>query len=108
VAVADDVLACAETQFKTAGYATHRDVSTPREIRADREMSIAGDAYELNVAGAFLSPVGGNPNVLGFWVSAETREFRSRDYNVGYTLRMFPRGDVVQVTHAVMTTCTRK
>ena len=108
VALAEDVLAWAEEQFRTAGYATLRDVRTPLVILAERETSTNGDAYELNVAGAHLGSVDGNPNVLLLWVSAETRAFRSRGYNVGYELRPTPRGDVLQLAQGVMATCAKK
>jgi hypothetical protein len=103
-ALAEDVLGCAEDQFRAAGYATHRDVRTPRAIRAEREASV-GDGYELNVTGAALRSVDGNPNILRLTVWAETRAFRSRDINSGYEIRSTPRGEVQQLARTVMARC---
>ena len=102
---AEDVLTCAEEQFRAAGYATHRDVRTPREIRAEREASGTGAGYELNVTGAALRSVDGNPNVLRLAVWAETRAFQSRDLNSGYELRSTARADVQQVARSVVVRC---
>jgi hypothetical protein len=107
MALSEDVLACAEKQFRAAGYATHRDAKTPLVVKADRETSTSGNAYELNVVGAHLSPVDGNPNLMHWWVSAETRAFRSRDYNAGYEIRTPPRGDALLLTRGVMETCAK-
>jgi hypothetical protein len=104
-ALGEDVLACAEEQFKAAGYATHRDVRTPRAVRAEREGSGTGAGYELNVTGAALRPVEGNPNVLRLAVWAETRAFQSRDLNSGYEIRSTPRGEVQQLARSVMSRC---
>ena len=104
---APHVLACAEEQFRAAGYATHRDARRPLAITADRETSTGGDAYEVNVAGTTLSAVDGIPEVLRLWVSAETREFRSRGFNSGYSIRPTPRADVSFLVQGVMTTCAK-
>lgn len=107
-AVAGDVLACAEEQFRAAGYAAHRDVRTPLVIQAERETPTTGDAYEVNVAGAHLGSADRNSKVLQFWVSAETRTFRSRAYNAGYELREPARPDVVQLAQGVMVACAKE
>ena len=107
LALAGDVLACAEEQFRAAGYAPHRDARTPLVVQADRETSTEGNGYEVNVAAANLSPVDGNPSLLQWWVYAETRAFRSRDYNSGYEIRTPPRGDLLLLTRRVKDTCAR-
>jgi hypothetical protein len=55
-----------------------------------------------------LVSIDANPGVLRFLISAETREFSSRDVTAGYTVRLSPRGDVVQVTKGVMSACARR
>jgi hypothetical protein len=99
------VLACAERQFSAAGYATHRDVTNPLGVQAQRETSNDGDAYQVNVAGAQLRPVKGNPKEMSFVVSAETRLFHSRAYNSGYELRPTARDDVVRLAQSVRVGC---
>ena len=105
---ADEVLACAEEQYGAYGYLVHRDTKHPRSIQAQRETSTTGDSYELNVTGAGLSPVEGNPNLLRLRVSSETRLHRSRDYNEGYTIRPTPRGDVILLAQSVLATCGKR
>jgi hypothetical protein len=104
-ALAEDILACAEEQYKTAGYATHRDVRTPRAVQAEREGSGSGSGYELNVTGAALRPVDGNSKALRLAVWAETRAFQSRDLNSGYEIRSTARAEVQQVARSVMARC---
>ena len=106
---ADEVLACAEEQFGTHGSFVHRDTKDfARSIRASRETPTTGDSYELNVTGAGLSPVAGNPNLLRLMVSSETRLYRSRGYNEGFYIRPTPRSDVVQLAQSVLATCGKR
>jgi hypothetical protein len=104
-ALAGEVLACAEQQFTAAGYVTHRDVTNPLGVQAQRETSDDGDAHEVNVASAQLRPVKGNPKEMHFFVSAETRMFHSRGLLAGYELRATARDDVVRVARSVGVTC---
>jgi hypothetical protein len=106
-AKAEDVLTCAEGQYGARGYLVQRTTQDTRSIRAQRETSTRGEAYEVNVTRADLGAVEGNPNVLRLRVSSETRLFPSRGYKVGYTLRPTPRGDVVQLAQSVLENCAK-
>ena len=106
-ALAGDAVACAEEQFRAAGYATHRDARNPLVVQADRETSTVGTGYEVNVARAYLRPVDGNPKLLQWWVSAETRAFSSRGYNSGYEIRTPARGEVLLLTRRVTEICAK-
>jgi hypothetical protein len=106
-AVGGDVIACAEEQFKAAGYGTHRDPRNPLIVQGDRETSTVGTGYEVNVARAYLRPLDGNPKLLQWGVQAETRQFQSRGYNSGYEIRTPARGDVLLLTRTVTETCAK-
>jgi hypothetical protein len=106
-ALAGDVIACAEQQFRAAGYATHRDARNPLMVQGDRETSTAGSGYEVNVARAYLRPVDSNPKLLQWGVQAETRQFASRGYNSGYEIRTPARGDVLLLIRGVTDTCAK-
>jgi hypothetical protein len=106
-AKAEDVLTCAERQYEARGYLVQRTPEDTRSIRAQRETSMTGESYEVNVTRADLASVEGNPNLLRLLVSSETRLFPSRGYNVGYSLRATPRSDVVQLAQSVLETCSK-
>jgi len=106
-ALAGDLIDCAEQQFRAAGYATHRDARNPLIVQGDRETSIAGTGYEVNVARAYLRPVASSPKLLQWGVQAETRQFQSRGYNSGYEIRTPARGDVLLLTRGVTETCAK-
>jgi hypothetical protein len=106
-AKAEDVLTCAEGQYGARGYLVQRTAKETRSIRAQRETSMTGESYEVNVTRADLASVEGNPSLLRLLVSSETRLFPSRGYNVGYSLRPTPRGDVVQLAQSVLETCSK-
>jgi hypothetical protein len=104
-AVGVDAIACAEEQFRVAGYNTHRDARNPLVVQGDRETSTAGTGYEVNVARAYLTPVDGNPKLLRWGVQAETRVFSSRGYNSSYEIREPARGDVLLLTREITKRC---
>jgi hypothetical protein len=107
-AKAEDVLTCAEGRYGAHGYVVQRTlIGTTAAIQAQRETSMRGESYEVNFARFYLGSVEGNPNVLRLVVSSETRQFPSRGYNVGYSLRPSPRGDVVQLGQSVLETCSK-
>jgi hypothetical protein len=106
-ALAEDVIDCAERQFRAGGYATHRDPRNPRMVQGDLETSTAGSGYEVNVARAYLTPVDGNSKLLQWGVQAETRQFKSRGSLVGYEIRTPPRGEVMLLTRQVTETCAK-
>ena len=111
VGKADAVLGCAAEQFAAHGYIVQPGPNGTRSVRAQRETSAAReagrDAYEVNVTRAGLASVEGNPNLLRLRVESETRQFSSRDMNVGYSLRPTPRSDVVELSRGVLATCAK-
>jgi hypothetical protein len=102
-----DAIACAEDQFRSAGYATHRDPKNPLVVQGDRETSTGGTGYEVNIARAWLRPVDGNPKLLQWAVWSETHVFASRGFTSGYEIRTPARGDVVLLTREVTKLCAR-
>jgi hypothetical protein len=107
VAKAEDVLACAAEQYGARGYLVQREAKDTRSLRAQRETSMRGDAYEVNFTRAALESVEGNPNLLRLRVGFETRQFESRGHDKGYSLRPTPRGDVVELARSVLETCSK-
>jgi hypothetical protein len=105
--IAGDAIACAEEQFRVAGYGTHRDAKNPLVVQGDRETSTVGTGYEVNVARAYLRPVDGNPSVMQWGVQAETRIFSSRGQNSSYEIRTPARGDVLLLTREVTKICAK-
>ncbi len=106
-AVGGDAIACAEEQFKAAGYATHRDAKNSLMVQGDRETPTEGTGYEVNVARAYLGPVDGNSKLLQWGVQAETRQFKTRGSLVGYEIRTPTRGEVLLLTRQVTETCAK-
>ena len=107
-AKAEDVLTCAEGRYGAHGYVARRtSIGKMAAIQAQRETSTRGESYEVNFTRLHLASVEGNPNVLRLVVSSETRQFPSRGYDVGYSLRQSPRGDVVQLAQSILETCSK-